>query len=72
MYHAVVSPLEAIECKWNPEAFDPRGLAAFRALHPKGRNFIVSPVNGPAFGDTVQGLKVAFVSPSDLRMRLAK
>lgn len=35
--------VDAIECKWDPAAFEPRALAAFRACHPHGRNFLVSP-----------------------------
>ncbi|MCC6898099.1 MAG: ATP-binding protein [Polyangiaceae bacterium] len=34
---------DAIECKWSAKAFSPKALAAFRALHPKGRNFLVVP-----------------------------
>lgn len=34
---------DAIECKWSPDRFDPTGMRAFRALHPAGRNFVVSP-----------------------------
>ncbi len=30
--------VDAIECKWKPEAFETRGLKAFREQHPKGRN----------------------------------
>ncbi|MGA2079810.1 MAG: DUF4143 domain-containing protein [Holophaga sp.] len=35
--------VDAIECKWNPDAFEPRGLKAFRENYPKGRNFLLSP-----------------------------
>mgnify|MGYP003607495870 CR=1 FL=1 len=34
---------DAIECKWNPDAFEPRGLLAFREHYPKGRNFLCCP-----------------------------
>jgi predicted AAA+ superfamily ATPase len=33
----------AIECKWTAASFSPKALAAFRALHPKGLNFLVVP-----------------------------
>ena len=36
--------VDAIECKWSVDAFETRGLAAFRENYPKGRNFLVSPV----------------------------
>ncbi|MFZ4733742.1 MAG: ATP-binding protein [Pirellulales bacterium] len=35
--------VDAIECKWDPGAFEPRALAAFRSHHPLGRNYLVSP-----------------------------
>ncbi len=59
--------VDAIECKWRPEAFERRGLAAFRALYPKGRNYVVSPLPGPSYERTEEGHKLAFVSPVDLR-----
>jgi hypothetical protein len=61
--------VDAIECKWQPQAFEARGLAAFRAQYPKGRNFIVSPLSGPAYDRLIGGLKVSLVSPADLRQR---
>lgn len=33
----------AVECKLSTRSFAPKGLAAFRALYPRGRNFLVSP-----------------------------
>jgi len=35
--------VDAIECKWSPEAFDGAALAIFRRLHPKGSNYLVCP-----------------------------
>jgi predicted AAA+ superfamily ATPase len=60
--------VDAIECKWQPDAFEPRGLAAFREHYPKGNNFVVSPLNGPAYQRSVSGMKVSFVSPSEMRL----
>jgi hypothetical protein len=37
--------VNSIECKWNPDAFVAGALAAFRAIHPQGRNYQVSPVD---------------------------
>lgn len=59
--------VDAIECKWKPDAFETRGLAAFREQYPKGENFVVSPLNGPAYDRTVNGLRISFVSPTELR-----
>jgi len=61
---------DAIECKWNPEAFETRGLAAFRQVCPKGRNYVVSPLAGPAYERTQDGLKVSIVSPAEWRQKM--
>jgi predicted AAA+ superfamily ATPase len=63
--------VDAIECKWKPEAFETRGLAAFRAQYPKGRNFVVSPLTSPAYEQSQGGLKISFVSPGQLRLAMA-
>lgn len=34
---------DAIECKWQLNHLDGKGLRAFRADHPRGRNFVVVP-----------------------------
>ena len=59
--------VDAIECKWKPDAFETRGLAAFRAEYPKVKNYVVSPLTGPAYEQTRDGHKIAFVSPGELR-----
>ena len=63
--------VDAIECKWNPEAFETRGLAAFRGQYPKGKNYVVSPLNGPLYERVQGGLKISIVSPGELRQALA-
>lgn len=35
--------VHAVECKWSVTGFETRGLLAFRALHGRGRNFLVVP-----------------------------
>lgn len=34
--------VHAVECKWRASAFDPRGLAAFRASYPKGASWVIA------------------------------
>ena len=63
--------VDAIECQWNPEAFETRGLAAFREQYPKGKNYAVIPLNGPAYERVQGGLKISIVSPGELRQALA-
>ena len=61
---------DAIECKWKPDAFETRGLAAFREQYPKGKNYVVSPLNGPAYDRVWDGLKISIVSPAELRQAM--
>lgn len=53
--------VDAIECKWQADHLEARGLAALRAVHPNGRNFVVAPdaVAGQVL--TVGGLAVQSV-----------
>jgi len=62
--------VDAIECKWSPSAFEPRGLKAFREIYPRGRNYVVSPLNGPGYERREGGLKLKVVSPRELRLDL--
>ncbi len=64
--------VHAIECKWKPQALETRGLAAFREHYPKGKNFVVSPLPGPAYERVQDGLKILIASPGELRLALAK
>jgi predicted AAA+ superfamily ATPase len=57
---------DAIECKWDPAAFDPTGLAAFRVRHPKGRNYLVTPRDDPAYVRRYEGLQVMICNPAGL------
>jgi len=35
--------IHAVECKINPDRFDPESLMVFRGLYPQGRNYLVCP-----------------------------
>jgi uncharacterized protein len=59
----------AIECKWSASGFATKGLAAFRAIHPRGRNILVVPGESPrerTFGD----LTVTITSAEELANQL--
>ena len=43
---------EAIECKINPDHFDPTNLSVFRSLYPEGGNYVLSP--------NIKSLRVVF------------
>lgn len=56
---------DAIECKWAGSSFSPRNLAAFRAAHPAGRNFVLSPQVEPPFVREMGGMEVVFSNITD-------
>jgi hypothetical protein len=62
--------VDAIECKWQPDAFETRNLSAFRALYGRGRNFVVSPLASSGYERRMDGFKVEFVSPTELRLAM--
>ena len=57
---------DAVECKWRADAIETRGLRAFRSNYPRGRNFVVAPIDGAPYERKMDGLKLSFVSPVDL------
>ena len=62
--------VDAIECKWNADAFELRGLAAFRAQYRKGNNYVVCPLTGPSYEQRQNGYTLTFLSPTELRQVL--
>lgn len=58
--------VDAIECKWSPDAFDAAGLRAFRSHYPHGRNFLVTPSGDPAYMKAFGSLQVRVCTPSGL------
>jgi uncharacterized protein len=58
--------LDAIECKWDPAEFDPAGLKAFRALYPKGDNYLVSPVTLSPYFKQAGDLEIQVCDPSGI------
>jgi hypothetical protein len=60
----------AIECKLSREAFDPAGITAFRRLHPRGRNFVVSSRNASLQEKCFGELAVRFVDLPELIRQL--
>ena len=54
---------DAVECKWNPDAFDPAALREFRSLHPAGRNYLVVPGDVPTRSRRFGEMEVVVCSP---------
>lgn len=59
--------VDAIECKWDPAAFDSAALQLFRSHYPKGRNFLVTPSGEPGYDKCYGKLKVRVCTPSELQ-----
>jgi hypothetical protein len=59
--------VDAIECKWDPGAFDSSSLKVFRGYYPKGRNYLVTPSGDPAYTEDYGQLTVRICTPSDIR-----
>ncbi len=60
--------VDALECKWEAENFDTRGLAAFRQSYPLGRNFVVSPQTITRSSRRIGNLTVEFLPITELRL----
>jgi hypothetical protein len=58
--------VDAIECKWDPAAFDPTPLRMFRAFYPRGRNYLLTPSGVPAYMKEYGGIEVRICTPSDM------
>jgi predicted AAA+ superfamily ATPase len=59
--------VDAIECKWDPSAFDSAALKVFRNYYPKGRNYLVTPSGGAGYVKQFGTLEVRVCTPSELR-----
>lgn len=59
--------VDAIECKWNVDAFETRNLAAFRGNYPEGRNYLVSPQVRDRYEQERNGWKVVFLPIGEMR-----
>jgi hypothetical protein len=58
--------VDAIECKWDPAAFDSSTLQLFRGYYPKGRNYLVTPSGEPAYVKRYGTLDVRICTPAEL------
>lgn len=56
--------IDAIECKWDPGAFDSAALQVFRSYYPKGQNYLVTPSGDPAYTKRMGKLEINVCTPS--------
>jgi hypothetical protein len=57
---------DAIECKINPDHFDPANLTVFRSLYPEGRNYVLSPNIKTSYQRRYAKLQVRFISVNQI------
>ncbi len=62
--------IHAIECKINPDRFNPKSLWVFRSLYPQGRNFLVCPGIEDSYERQVNGLVLRTTGCRDLQKEL--
>jgi len=59
--------VDAIECQWNPDAFDRSALQIFRGYYPQGRNYLVTPSGNPAYNQRYRDLEIRICTPTGLQ-----
>jgi hypothetical protein len=57
----------AIECKWDPGAFDSTALQLLHGHYPNGRNFLVTPSGDPGYDKRFGKLEQRVCTPSELK-----
>ena len=57
---------DAIECKINPDHFDPANLTVFRSLYPEGRNYVLSLNIKTSYQRRYGKLQVRFISVNQI------
>jgi hypothetical protein len=58
--------VDAIECKWDPAEFDSGSLQVFRSRYPSGRNYLVTPREGPVYAKRFGTLEVLVCDPEGI------
>ncbi len=59
--------VDAYECKWNPDEFDTGAIKVFRERYPNGENYLVTPLNGPAYVKKAKGVEYTVSGLETLR-----
>lgn len=58
--------VDAVECKWNANAFDGAALKTFRAFYPQGRNYLVTPSAKVPYQKRKGDMDVTVCSPEEI------
>ena len=59
--------VDAYECKWSADEFDPAALKIFREYYPKGENYLLTPLAGRSYAKRAQGLELTVCGLERLR-----
>jgi hypothetical protein len=62
--------VDIIECKWAVDAFEVRGISAFRQSYPKGRNLVASPQVTKPYVRRHKQFDIEYVPLGQLRQKL--
>ena len=58
--------VDAIECKWNREHFDPAGLQSFRTFYPQDDNYLVyALLEAPGYATRAAGMEIYVCNPAE-------
>jgi predicted AAA+ superfamily ATPase len=64
--------VDTIECKWNPDQFNPDALKIFRNFYNQGNNYLVCPVSVTGYLKRVSGMDICLCNPEGLLRSLEK
>lgn len=61
--------IDTLECKWNPDQFDPSSLRIFRSYYPDGLNYLISPVCSEPYMKKIAGLEICVCNLAALKSK---
>ncbi|HME45584.1 MAG TPA: DUF4143 domain-containing protein [Syntrophorhabdales bacterium] len=56
--------VDAIECKWRRDQFDPAALRLFRSFYPKGTNYLICPITAPGYQKRISNMDIYVCNPA--------
>ena len=56
--------VDTVECKWNPNQFDPSAMKVLRKYYPGGTNYVICPLSVQGYRKKVSGLDVYVCHPA--------
>jgi predicted AAA+ superfamily ATPase len=56
--------VDAVECKWNPNQFDPSSMKVLRRYYPRGTNYVICPISVQGYQKNISGLDIYVCHPA--------